>query len=357
MKTSRTKKIAILGGSFNPPTLAHLRLMLGALDAIHGDIGLFVPSSQDYVARKMKKSGRKNEVIAEQSRLQMLSLMSKEDPRLRTDSLEFGRDGKGRTFETMEAIQEKYPSAELWFILGGDKLAVFPRWHRVEEFLQRFHILVVTRDGAMPENDWQENPLLRQYRHRFQVMIQPEGTEGISSSRVRELLRSGDKSAAGYVHPGVWEMLLAEGWLKWEITSFRGEYGFLSNFYEAPIRLGGMCFGSGEAAFQGQKCRTEEERSIFQNLRPSEAKKAGRRVELRPDWEQVKVGLMEEIVRAKFTQNPELGQMLLATGNRPIIEGNTWNDTCWGVDIRTGQGENHLGKILMKVREELREEE
>ncbi len=82
--------------------------------------------------------------------------------------------------------------------------------------------------------------------------------------------------------------------------------------------------------------------------------KTHRKVLLRSDWEQVKVQLMEEIVRAKFTQNADLAQMLLATGNRLIQEGNTWHDVFWGVDQKTEKGENHLGKILMKIREELR---
>ena len=79
----------------------------------------------------------------------------------------------------------------------------------------------------------------------------------------------------------------------------------------------------------------------------------GRLVPLRPDWEAVKVGIMEEIVRAKFIQHPELAARLLATGDKVLVEGNHWGDTFWGVDTRTGQGHNHLGRILMKVREEL----
>ena len=62
---------------------------------------------------------------------------------------------------------------------------------------------------------------------------------------------------------------------------------------------------------------------------------------------------MEEIVRAKFTQNHALRQQLLDTGDRELREGNSWHDIFWGVDLRTGKGENHLGKILMKVRSEL----
>ena len=82
----------------------------------------------------------------------------------------------------------------------------------------------------------------------------------------------------------------------------------------------------------------------------------GRQVTLRTDWEQVKVSIMEKIVRAKFVQNPYLMKKLLDTGELLLIEGNTWKDTFWGVDINNGEGKNHLGKILMNVREELRKE-
>ena len=92
----------------------------------------------------------------------------------------------------------------------------------------------------------------------------------------------------------------------------------------------------------------------FTEFGPGKSKGVGRRVQLRPDWEDVKTGIMEEIVRAKFTQHPELAARLLATGDKVLVEGNHWGDTCWGVDTRTGQGENRLGKILMKVREELK---
>lgn len=316
--------------------------------------GIFVPSKQDYVQRKMRRQKFKREVLSEEMRLKMLLSMCEGDERLCVDSCEYNQESKGKTFETMETIQGKHPDAELWFIIGGDKLSIISRWHRSEEFLQRFRILVVARDGILPNETMVEHPFLQKYVDSFRLLREPEGIEQISSTRVREMLRNGDEDAAKMVHPAVWELLLSEGWLKKDITSFRGCFEFLSNFYEAPIEYDGLRFGSGEAAFQAQKCVDREERMSFQNMRPSEAKRAGRRVLLRPDWEQVKVKLMEEIVRAKFTQNHELAQMLLSTGDRLIQEGNTWHDTCWGVDSKTGEGENHLGKILMRVREELR---
>lgn len=137
------------------------------------------------------------------------------------------------------------------------------------------------------------------------------------------------------------------------IDSFRGDYGFLSNFHACRVEYQGIWYQNAEAAFQAQKCINEEDKLGFCGLPAARAKRRGRQVLLRPDWETVKVGLMEEIVRAKFTQNPHLAEKLLATGRQQIAEGNTWGDTCWGVDARTGKGENHLGRILMKVREEL----
>lgn len=138
------------------------------------------------------------------------------------------------------------------------------------------------------------------------------------------------------------------------IDSFRGKYYFLSNFFPAEVTYNGLTYQNNEAAFQAQKTYTKEERLEFTTLEPRDAKRRGRRVRLREDWEQVKDRIMEEIVRAKFSQNEELKEQLLATGDAQLVEGNRWNDRYWGVDIRSGVGENHLGKILMKVRSELR---
>ncbi len=140
------------------------------------------------------------------------------------------------------------------------------------------------------------------------------------------------------------------------ICEFRNDYDFLSNFYPCQIEYEELFYQNAECAFQAQKCITQEEKLVFCNLPASKAKRMGRQVKLRPDWETVKVSIMEEIVRAKFVQNPYLMKKLLNTGELLLIEGNTWKDTFWGVDISSGKGENHLGKILMNVREELRKE-
>ena len=91
-------------------------------------------------------------------------------------------------------------------------------------------------------------------------------------------------------------------------------------------------------------------------MTPRSAKKFGRKVELRPDWEEVKDQIMEEIVYAKFSQNKYILRKLIATKDEMIIEKNDWGDTYWGVCKFKEVGENKLGKILMKIRKQFQEE-
>lgn len=138
------------------------------------------------------------------------------------------------------------------------------------------------------------------------------------------------------------------------IDKFSGYYRFLNNFYlPAAVVLDGVPYPGVEHAYQAAKSDDVIMRAIVrQAATPGAAKRIGQRLLLRHDWEQVKLLVMEDLVRQKFTNHPELGQALLDTGDAELIEGNHWGDTFWGVC--NGVGENHLGKILMKVRQELR---
>lgn len=140
-----------------------------------------------------------------------------------------------------------------------------------------------------------------------------------------------------------------------DINWFREEYEFLSNFYPTKVFFDGVTYYNSEAAYQAQKCLNTEERESFARLSSDEAKRLGQKVELRPDWDDVKFGIMQKIVYAKFTQNPTLAQDLLDTGDKVLKEGNYWKDVYWGVDLRSGEGENNLGKVLMALRDDFRE--
>ena len=134
------------------------------------------------------------------------------------------------------------------------------------------------------------------------------------------------------------------------IDQFRGGTYYLSNFFSAPVLYDGIQYQNNEAAFQAQKCINYEDRRVFSELPPNRAKAKGRKVKLRKDWEDVKDQIMYEVCLAKFVQNPGLRNKLIATGNEQLVEGNTWNDTYWGVC--RGRGKNMLGKTLMKIRDE-----
>ena len=136
------------------------------------------------------------------------------------------------------------------------------------------------------------------------------------------------------------------------INSFKCDYFFLSNFYESPVTFNGHTFQNNEAAFQAEKTLDETVKESFCDLKPNKAKYLGRKIQLRPDWETVKEEKMLGIVRAKFIQNKALQEKLLATGDAYLEEGNDWGDKVWGTV--NGEGQNLLGKILMKVRNELK---
>lgn len=136
------------------------------------------------------------------------------------------------------------------------------------------------------------------------------------------------------------------------ITSFTGQYRFLSNFATSNFEYQNTTWNNAEAAFQAMKCpnRINE----FSSLPPNEAKALGRRVSLRKDWEQVKESIMHEIVYAKFSQDPHLLKRLLQTQDQTLVEGNHWHDNIWGNcschKCKKIKGQNKLGKILMRVR-------
>jgi len=151
------------------------------------------------------------------------------------------------------------------------------------------------------------------------------------------------------------------------ITEFKGEYRFLSNFWIADIvaatLVGYVSFPSNEHIYQSMKAlRVEQFKAIAEASTPGIAKRMGSKkghtmpdgslfqIELRPDWNDLKIGIMTAGTKLKFDQHPDLRAALIATHPKVIQEGNWWGDGYWGVDLRTGKGENNLGKILMNHR-------
>ena len=128
------------------------------------------------------------------------------------------------------------------------------------------------------------------------------------------------------------------------IGSFSGPYRFLSNFYIEPDGT------HVEGEYQASKALNPIDADFLRRTNHAKAKKVGQKIPMRPGWEEHKLDIMFRLVQKKFDDHRSLAEMLLDTGDAILEEGNWWNDTFWGVC--NGVGHNHLGKILMRVRED-----
>ena len=143
------------------------------------------------------------------------------------------------------------------------------------------------------------------------------------------------------------------------ITQFKNEYSFLSNFqlFEKPMDITSkrLVFKTNEHFYQTMKFTDYKVRFEVCNHPSKGLKSFVRQFTLREDWEDIKLNVMLYGLRYKFSEhNPHLRQKLIWTRNEHIQEGNYWNDKFWGVCLKTGEGENHLGRLLMQVREEIK---
>lgn len=140
------------------------------------------------------------------------------------------------------------------------------------------------------------------------------------------------------------------------VVGFGGDTGFLCNFSPEPVFYEGIQYPTSEHAFAATKTLDVEKKQWIARQRgPGNAKHAGRQVVLRPDWNQVRVREMYQIVKAKFDQHSHLMQRLIALHGCWLMEGNTWDDQVWGCTQMTDGtwvGQNNLGKVLMTVRDE-----
>jgi len=139
-----------------------------------------------------------------------------------------------------------------------------------------------------------------------------------------------------------------------EINKFDAQYRFLSNFYPSKFTLENKVWLTVEHWYQAHKTQNPQIQETIRNLKtPFSAKKFGKEINIRKDWDRVKLDIMYQGVRAKFDQNYELRMMLMDTDGFDLIEGNTWGDKFWGVCDE--EGENNLGKILMRIRDEYKQ--
>ena len=185
------RDVIVMGGSFNPPTKAHEVVMKSAVAETGAEFGTFVPSSDAYVRRKMNRRKPPEETYPEEIRLRMLEAVCAGDPRLKVSACEFGDDGRGHTYDTLLRLREEIPDARLWFLVGADKLRIIPKWRNADALLRDFGIAVLARKGSDPEKAVAKNGFLSERASSIRFLTAQEGISEISSTKVRELARTG----------------------------------------------------------------------------------------------------------------------------------------------------------------------
>ncbi|MBR1560370.1 MAG: hypothetical protein IJ646_09055 [Clostridia bacterium] len=166
------------------------QLTTGAPDEIVK--GIFVPSSDAYVSRKMqrKPAGTDRTVLSEKLRFDMLQSFHEKGHRLGVDGRELRTTAvKGHTIETLLSIQRGNPESQIYFIFGGDKLEGLARWSSYESLVSNFKVIIFGRDGLVPQRIIQKNQALAAHADSFLILQAPEGLDGISSTAVREYMR------------------------------------------------------------------------------------------------------------------------------------------------------------------------
>lgn len=349
METMEKRKIVVMGGSFNPPTVAHYRLMRTAIEALGADKGFFVPVSDAYLRRKMRHA-QPPVVFSPEWRIEMLRCLCT-DSRMEVCTKEMGTVA-ARTMPTLLGLQQDYPDAELYFLMGADKLKLLTSLTEKRGFLDAFQVVLYAREQAGIMDTLKGDSVLSSYLSRILILPQPDGTEGVSSSRIRERLLAGE-CCQELLCPGVWDLL--KGFRPTDfpetIDSFKGVYDFLSNRFACCFIWEGLRYGNAEAAFQSSKYMNEQARKVFCNYSADKAALKGNGIPTTTAWERQRLDIMASILSAKFAQNTDLMRRLRDTGNRLLINGNNKHELFWGVDLYSWEGENNLGKLLMKIRD------
>ena len=254
---TKRKRIIVMGGSFNPPTLAHFKLMEEAVCTLGANLGFFVPVSDAYLKRKMRHI-HPPVVLSPDMRVRMLRTMCQEDTRLQVCEKEIGTI-EPRTMPTLQALQKDYPDAELFFVMGADKLSLLENLTRKRRFLDDFRAVLYSREDDALESSLSNNEVLGNYLNRIVILPQPKETEGISSSKVRERMLSG-MSCQDLLCPGVWELF--KGFTPADfpdvICSFKGEFDFMNNRYTSHFVWHDVRYRSAEEAYQASRCSDEE---------------------------------------------------------------------------------------------------
>ena len=193
LRAGAPARIGLLGGSFDPPHLAHLALARTALQALHLDELWWLPAGQPW-----QKVGR---ALADGThRAAMVRLLVQDEPRFRLDARELDRPGPTFTVDTVRECRAERPDAAFFLILGQDQYGRLDTWREWPALLGEVTLAVAARSGQPPLPP----PALAAHPHRLEVLPLPDMPE--SSTALREALTRGDEvspmvgqAVAGYI--------------------------------------------------------------------------------------------------------------------------------------------------------------
>ena len=398
------ERIVVMGGSFNPPTIAHQELMKDAMKAVEAELGFFVPVSDAYLKRKMRYN-KSAMVLPPQLRIDMVKCMCT-DGSMQVCDLEMGTV-KARTLETLKAIQEVYPFAEIYFIMGDDKMNILAHLYKKREFRDNFKVILYSRNDSSLTSTLEGAGISKGFMNSIVMCLQPEGLAGVSSSLIRERLINGE-SFDDMLPAGVGEMLNAYAHdvvpldnnedksmqnMKYSVETIKqiacanpqvqfvyfwghtpAKNGVtstcLSQWYDTAFEVAGVKYHTAEQYMMAQKALLFNDAEVYDEImaadNPRDYKKLGRKIRNFDGkvWDTKKYEIVVEGNKAKFSQNDELKEFLLSTGDAILVEASPY-DRIWGIGLYPAQaakgtvdqwrGLNLLGCALMEVRDWLRE--
>ena len=397
------EKIVVMGGSFNPPTIAHYKLMKDAMQVVKADLGYFVPVSDAYLKRKMRYN-KSAIVLSPKVRIDMLQCMCA-DGTMKVSDIEMGTI-KARSLETLMAIQEEYPAAQIYFIMGDDKMKLLVHLCKNRDFLENFKVILYSRNEVSLIGSLDGVNIPSGYLDNIIMCPQPEGISGVSSSLIRERLMSGE-SCDDLLYPGVVKLLKdsvafnrnvnknynIQKDMKYSVESIKQmvsadpnvrfiyfwghtpsvkgiTQSCMSQWSDVEFEVAGVKYHTAEQYMMAQKALLFDDKQVFDQImladNPRDYKALGRKIRKFDSkiWDARKYDIVVEGNKAKFRQNDDLKEYLLSTGDAILVEASPY-DRIWGIGLYPGQaakgsidqwrGLNLLGAALMEVRDWLRE--
>ena len=183
-------KIAILFGSFNPLTNSHVEILKSAVKQLNADFGFFTATNGQYLKRKTVKINDAFYLTEEERRETIEKVCEKED-KLDFWGFELGGMIPSR-YKTLCKIKKQYPEAEIYEIMGADKIRTLMKSAHGEEYVGSFKFAVFARNDIDVEGMFDENPILDKHRDSFVFLPTLEDGATISSTEVRRSFYAGE---------------------------------------------------------------------------------------------------------------------------------------------------------------------